>query len=113
MTARRKPIQGLHRDAVFPGAPEDQFRESLASFRSVLSRNTEPLPEEPRASVKAIDAIEAWQFHPRAAYHLGNVIRYVALSGDDDPRAIVEDLMIARWYLDRAIGLLRSEAAGE
>lgn len=57
-------------------------------------------------NIEVIDAIEDWAL----PYHLGNVVKYVARAGKKDPDKTVEDLMKARWYLDRYIANL-GEAA--
>lgn len=42
-------------------------------------------------------------------YHLGNVVKYVARAGKKDPSKECEDLMKAKWYLDRKIELLKAQ----
>jgi len=53
--------------------------------------------------VETIDAIEAWGL----GFHLGNVVKYVSRAGKKDPTTTIEDLEKARWYLDRAIALMK------
>lgn len=50
------------------------------------------------SGLEAIDVIEAF-FADN--YHLGNVFKYLARAGKKNNR--IEDMMKARWYLDRAI----------
>jgi len=47
---------------------------------------------------EAIKVIEAWDL----GFCLGNAIKYISRAGKKGDA--VEDLMKARWYLDRAIG---------
>ena len=49
------------------------------------------------SSIEVIAAIEAWGL----GFHLGNVVKYVARAGRKGPE--VEDLLKAKWYLDRRI----------
>lgn len=50
---------------------------------------------------EVIDVIEDWKL----AYHLGNVVKYIARAGRKDPGKELEDLRKARFYLDRYIQL--------
>jgi len=53
-----------------------------------------------RLEPQPIDVIESWQL----PFHLANVIKYVARAGfKGDPK---DDLMKAKWYLERAIARL-------
>lgn len=55
-------------------------------------------PEHYRqGSIECIDVIEDWDLN----FHLGNVIKYICRSGFKDKR--IDDLLKARWYLDREI----------
>jgi hypothetical protein len=56
-------------------------------------------PEHYRSAGKfeTIDVIEAFQL----GYHLGNVVKYVTRAGKKGEA--LEDLMKARWYLNREI----------
>jgi len=47
--------------------------------------------------IEVIDAIEAWKL----GFDLGNVVKYVARADHKGQR--LQDLMKARWYLERAI----------
>lgn len=53
---------------------------------------------------EAIKVIEAWNL----GFHLGNTVKYISRAGKKD--AILQDLKKARWYLDRYIAKLESEA---
>lgn len=48
---------------------------------------------------ETIKVIEAWDLN----YRLGNVIKYISRAGRKDQSKLKEDLMKARWYLDREI----------
>jgi hypothetical protein len=50
---------------------------------------------------EAIKVIEAWEL----GFHLGNTIKYICRAGKKDPRAMLEDLRKAKWYLDRIVDL--------
>ena len=56
---------------------------------------------------EAIKVIEAWEL----GFCLGNVVKYVSRAGRKDPKATVEDLKKARWYLDRHIKQLEEKDA--
>ena len=51
---------------------------------------------------EAIKVIEAWELN----FHLGNVVKYISRSGKKDLTKTKEDLLKAKWYLDRYIGTL-------
>lgn len=51
---------------------------------------------------EAIKVIEAWELN----FHLGNVIKYISRAGKKDKTKYKEDLLKAKWYLDRFIGTL-------
>lgn len=51
---------------------------------------------------EAIKVIEAWGL----GFHLGNAVKYIARAGRKGD--IAEDLLKARWYLDREIERLQS-----
>jgi len=48
---------------------------------------------------EAIKVIEAWELN----FHLGNVIKYISRAGKKDKTKLKEDLLKAKWYLDRYI----------
>lgn len=52
-----------------------------------------------QGGIETIDAIEAWGLD----FHLGCVVKYISRAGKKDPAKKQEDLMKARWYLERAI----------
>jgi hypothetical protein len=52
---------------------------------------------------EAIKVIEAWGLD----FHLGNTVKYLARAGKKG--VLVEDLMKARWYLDRRIAQLERD----
>ncbi|ADO83832.1 DUF3310 domain-containing protein [Ilyobacter polytropus] len=54
--------------------------------------------------IEVIDAIEDW----RLPYHLGNVVKYVARAEHKENK--IQDLKKARWYLDRYIAKIETEA---
>ena len=56
------------------------------------------------SKVEVIDAIEEWGL----GFHLGNSVKYIARAKHKGNE--LEDLRKARWYLDRYIGRLESEA---
>lgn len=51
---------------------------------------------------EAIKVIEAWELN----FHLGNVVKYISRAGKKDLTKTKEDLLKAKWYLDRYIGTL-------
>lgn len=52
--------------------------------------------------IETIDFIEDKQL----PYHLGNVVKYISRAGRKNPECELEDLLKARWYLNRYIELL-------
>lgn len=68
-------------------------------------------PEHYRGTIEPLDAIEAWAptWPPAIAHHLACAVKYAARcarKGD-----LVGDLVKARQYLDRAIGLVEGPGA--
>ena len=51
---------------------------------------------------EAIKVIEAWELN----FHIGNVVKYISRAGKKDLTKTKEDLLKAKWYLDRYIGTL-------
>ena len=51
---------------------------------------------------EAIKVIEAWELN----FHLGNVVKYISRAGKKDLTKTKEDILKAKWYLDRYIGTL-------
>jgi len=54
-------------------------------------------------SIEVIDVIEAWGLE----FHEGTVVKYIARAKHKDNE--LEDLMKARWYLDRRIRNLKGK----
>ena len=54
-----------------------------------------------------IDVIESWGL----GFHLGNAVKYIARAGRKGDA--LEDLLKARWYIEREIARLRDEPPGE
>lgn len=52
--------------------------------------------------IETIDFIEA----KKLPYHLGNAVKYISRAGKKDKDKTAEDLLKARWYIDRYIKLL-------
>lgn len=52
---------------------------------------------------EAIKVIENWGL----GFCTGNVVKYISRAGKKDPKALIEDLEKARWYLDREISRLK------
>jgi hypothetical protein len=48
---------------------------------------------------EAIKVIESWELN----FHLGNVVKYISRAGKKDKTKLKEDLLKAKWYLDRYI----------
>ena len=66
-----------------------------------LSKTEEDVIEWPKhynaSKIQPIDAIESWDLD----FRLANVIKYVARAGKKDPNKKKEDLLKAKWYLER------------
>lgn len=56
-----------------------------------------------RGNIETIDVIEDWGL----GFRLGNVIKYVSRAGHKDPGKTLEDLLKARWYLEREIAAIQ------
>ena len=54
-----------------------------------------------RGGIETIDVIEAWQL----GFHLGNAVKYLSRAGHKDDA--IEDLLKARWYIEREISRLK------
>ena len=63
-------------------------------------------PHYTHGCIETIDAIEAWGL----GFHLGNVVKYVSRA--DHKGNALDDLLKARWYLDREIERRKRAAAG-
>lgn len=48
---------------------------------------------------EAIKVIENWNLD----FHLGNTVKYISRAGKKYPEKELEDLLKAKWYLDRKI----------
>ena len=52
---------------------------------------------------EAIKVIEAWELD----FNLGNTVKYISRAGKKNPEKELEDLLKAKWYLDRKIENLK------
>lgn len=52
---------------------------------------------------EAKKVIRAWDLN----FSLGNTVKYISRVGKKDPKAAIEDLEKARWYLDDQIRFLK------
>lgn len=52
---------------------------------------------------EAIKVIEDWNLN----FRLGNSVKYIARAGKKDPSKTLEDLLKAKFYLDREIKILQ------
>jgi len=52
---------------------------------------------------EAIKVIEAWELD----FHSGNTVKYISRAGKKNPEKELEDLLKAKWYLDRKIENLK------
>ncbi len=55
-------------------------------------------------SIETIEVIEDWNLN----YHLGNVVKYVSRAGKKNKDTHIQDLMKAKWYLEREIKRLET-----
>ena len=53
---------------------------------------------------EAIKVIEAWDLY----FHLGNTVKYISRAGKKHQDKELEDLLKAKWYLDRKIQNLQN-----
>jgi hypothetical protein len=54
---------------------------------------------------ECIAVIEDWQL----GFHLGNAIKYISRAGKKNPKATIEDLEKAIWYIQRKIQMEKSK----
>jgi len=52
---------------------------------------------------EAIKVIEAWELD----FHSGNTVKYISRAGKKNQEKELEDLLKAKWYLDRKIENLK------
>lgn len=45
----------------------------------------------------------------KLCFHLGNAVKYISRAGKKDPAKFKEDLLKAKWYLERKLELLKEE----
>lgn len=94
------------KNAVYPCLDVIDHSEAEWSVASVTQeaqqqaeRVEHPSHYHAQSGVEVIEAIEAWDL----CFALGNVVKYVARAGHKDPKTRREDLLKARWYLERAL----------
>lgn len=80
--------------------PEDWIQPVTDAVNHPIHYGGEDHPYE------AIKVIEAWNL----GFCLGNTVKYIARSGVKSAATEIEDLMKARWYLDRYIQFLQGLA---
>ena len=56
-------------------------------------------PKHYQTKIQPVDAIEAWGLD----FALGNVVKYIARAGKKDGNSALQDLLKAKWYLERKI----------
>lgn len=52
---------------------------------------------------ETIKVIEAWGLD----FHLGNTVKYISRAGKKDTDKEIQDLLKARWYLERKLEILK------
>ena len=82
-----------------------KFRESMEKTveREAIEMVDHPKHYQGKHGVEVIDIIEEFGL----GFHLGNVIKYVLRAGHKSNE--LEDLEKAKWYLERIIGLKKTE----
>ena len=82
-----------------------KFRESMEKTveREAIEMVNHPKHYQSKHGVEVIDIIEEFGL----GFHLGNVIKYVLRAGHKSNE--LEDLEKAKWYLERAIDLKKTE----
>lgn len=79
----------------------------LEELLIILSENDDGVRQYyggPDNPYEAIKVIEAWKLN----FNIGTVVKYLSRYNHKDPTRKVEDLIKARWYLDREIQNLKS-----
>lgn len=79
---------------------------------SPVSEVTTPAPDPvnhpshyKQGGLETIDAIESWGL----GFCLGNAVKYISRAGKKDASKTTEDLLKARWYIDRELARLQKE----
>jgi hypothetical protein len=52
---------------------------------------------------ETIKVIEAWGLD----FHLGNTVKYISRAGKKDTDKEIQDLLKAKWYLERKLEILK------
>ena len=82
-----------------------KFRESMGKTveKETIEMVNHPKHYQSKHGVEVIDIIEEFGL----GFHLGNVIKYVLRAGHKSNE--LEDLEKAKWYLERVIGIKKTE----
>ena len=82
-----------------------KFRESMGKTveKETIEMVNHPAHYRSKHGVEVIDIIEEFGL----GFHLGNVIKYVLRAGHKSNE--LEDLEKAKWYLERVIGIKKTE----
>ena len=79
----------------------ESMHDATCKCNTCLSQRTNDVINWPKhynmGKIEVIEAIESWDLD----FRLANVIKYVARAGKKDPNKLKEDLMKAKWYLER------------
>lgn len=62
-------------------------------------------PKHYNSGIEAIEVIESWDLN----FSRGNIIKYVLRAGKKNQELEIDDLMKAKWYLDREIQRVKGE----
>ena len=89
--------------------PWRKTEEAAAPAHPVSNTAVDHPPHYNVGKFEVIDVIEDWTegWPSGVAFHLGNVVKYVARAGKKE--SLAQDLLKARWYLDRAISMCEGQ----
>ena len=93
----RKKNEGIVPVKYVHEAIESHVKEHIELHKEVTKDMVNHPPHYTKGGIETIDFIEAKEL----SYNLGNVVKYITRA--DHKGNKVEDLMKARWYLDREI----------
>lgn len=77
---------------------------------SSVQDETNDVVNHPKHYTKHPSGVECIQIVEHLTFNLGNAMKYVWRAGEKDPGKTIEDLMKARWYLEREINKLGGKA---
>jgi len=97
------------REVAYAKFAKTETQEVVAPACPVSNTAVDHPPHYNVGKFEVIDVIDDWAkgWPSGVAFHLGNVVKYVARAGKKE--SFAQDLLKARWYLDRAISMCEGQ----